>query len=188
MSSAPRGSASGVRGGSELDPGTGTPSAGDPTPAGVSAARERCREWRLPSTPGSVTVLRRELRAYLQGTSLSGEQLYDLLLAACEAASNAIEHAQRPSESFFDVLTEVDHERVSILVRDFGEWLEPIAGSHRGRGIGMMRALADMSLVSNAGGTTVTLRSRGPDVQPPGPEDVAGDRLDRHVGRPSDHQ
>ena len=187
MTSAPRVSSSGVPRGSEVDPRSGTGSAGDPTPVGASAARERCREWRLPSTPSSVTVLRRELRAYLQGTSLSGEHLYDLLLAACEAASNAIEHAQRPSESFFDVLTEVDHERVSILVRDFGEWLEPIAGSYRGRGMGMMRALTDMSLVSNAGGTTVTLRSRGPDVQPPGPEDAAGDRLDRHVGRPPDH-
>ena len=188
MSSAPRGSAPEVRTGGQVGHTTRSPGAGDPTPAGASAVRERCREWRLPSTPGSVTVLRRELRAYLQGTSLSGEQLYDLLLAACEAASNAIEHAQRPSQSFFDVLTEVDHERVSILVRDFGEWLEPIAGSHRGRGMGMMRALTDMSLVSNAGGTTVTLRSRGPDVQPPGPEDAAGDRLDRHVGRPPDHQ
>jgi anti-sigma regulatory factor (Ser/Thr protein kinase) len=108
------------------------------------------------------------LQAFLGGRSLTGDQLYDLVLAACEAASNAIEHAQRPSEPFFDVLTEFDDGRVSILVRDFGEWREGLAGPHRGRGLGMMRALTDMSLASEPGGTTVTLRSRRVSVQPPG--------------------
>jgi anti-sigma regulatory factor (Ser/Thr protein kinase) len=108
------------------------------------------------------------LHAFLQGTSLSGDQCYDLLLAACEAASNAIEHAQHPSEPFFDVLTEVDDGRVSVLVRDFGVFREGLAGPLRGRGLGMMRALADMSLDSQPGGTTVTLRSRDVDVRPPG--------------------
>jgi anti-sigma regulatory factor (Ser/Thr protein kinase) len=128
---------------------------------------DRCREWRLPSTASSVPVLRRGLHAFLQGTPLSGDQAYDLLLAACEAASNAIEHAQRPSEPFFDVFTEVDDGRVSILVRDFGEWCEDLTGPHRGRGLGMMRELADVSLISEPGGTTVTLRSRFADVRPP---------------------
>ena len=169
MSSVPRSSTSGARTGSEEWRAPWASGAGDLNPVGASAARDRCREWRLPSTARSVPLLRRELHAYLQGTSLTEEQLYDLLLAACEAATNAIEHAQRPSQSFFDVVTEVDGERVSILVRDFGEWREPIAESHRGRGIAMMRALADMSLVSNPGGTTVTLRSRGVDFQPSEP-------------------
>jgi anti-sigma regulatory factor (Ser/Thr protein kinase) len=187
MSSAPMGSASGERIGREDGHPPWAPGAGDSTPTGASAARDRCHEWRLPSTASSVTVLRRGLHAFLQGTSLSGEQLYDLLLAACEAASNAIEHAQHPSESFFDVLTEVDDEWVSILVRDFGEWREAIAGPHRGRGLGMMRALADMSLVSQPGGTTVTLRSRGVDVRPPEPGNAARDPADgdgRNVPRP----
>jgi len=168
MTSAPIGSASGERTGSEDGHPPWPPGAGDPALAGASAGSDRFREWRLPTTASSVTVLRRGLHAFLRGTPLSGDQLYDLLLAACEAASNAVEHAQHPSEPFFDVLTEVDDERVSILVRDFGEWREGLAGPHRGRGLGMMRALADMSLVSQPGGTTVTLRSRGVDVPPPG--------------------
>jgi anti-sigma regulatory factor (Ser/Thr protein kinase) len=168
MTSASMGSASAERIGSESGAASRAPCTDGSLLLGAPAARDRCREWRLPATAGSVRVLRRGLHAFLQGTSLSGDQCYDLLLAACEAASNAIEHAQHPSEPFFDVLTEVDDGRVSVLVRDFGVWREGLAGPHRGRGLGMMRALADMSLDSQPGGTTVTLRSRDVDVRPPG--------------------
>lgn len=105
-------------------------------------------------------MLRRGLRAFLQGTWLSGEQVYDLLLAACEAASNAIEHAQHPREPFFAVRGELDDDRVSIVVRDFGQWREAVGNSHRGRGLGMMQVLAEASFVVGSEGTTVTLRSR----------------------------
>jgi anti-sigma regulatory factor (Ser/Thr protein kinase) len=188
MVSAAMGSASGERTSREDGYAPWASGVGDPALAGASAARDRCREWRLPSTASSVTVLRRGLHAFLQGTSLSGDQIYDLLLAACEAASNAIEHAQHPSEPFVDVLTEVDDGRVSILVRDFGEWREALAGPYRGRGLGMMRALADMSLVSQPGGTTVTLRSRGLDLRPPDPGNASRDPANgdgRNVPRPA---
>src|SRR5690348_4268485 len=162
------GSASAERTGSENGTVPRAPGTDGSLLAGAPAARDRCREWRLPSTASSLPVLRRALHAFLQGTSLSGDQCYDLLLSACEAASNAIEHAQHPSEPFFDVLTEVDDGWVSVLVRDFGVWREGLAGPHRGQGLGMMRALADMVLDSQPGGTTVTLRSRDVDVRPPG--------------------
>ena len=168
MTAARFGSASAERTGSEGGDAVWPPDSGDPALADASAATDRCREWRLPSTVSSVTALRRGLHAFLKGTSLSGEALYDLVLAACEAASNAVEHAQYPSEPFFYVLIEVDDERVSILVRDFGQWCDDRTGPHRGRGLGMMRALTDMSLVSEPDGTTVTLRSRGVHAQPPG--------------------
>lgn len=173
---APTGSASGERVGSGDERAPRAPGASDPLPAGVSAASDLRREWRLPATATSVPVLRRGLLAFLQGTSVLGEeQLYDLLLAACEAVSNAIEHAQHPSEPFFDVHTEVDDGRVCILVRDFGEWREGVIGPYRGRGLAMMRTLTDMSLVSRPGGTTVTLRSRDGDVRPPEPGNAGDD-------------
>lgn len=168
MTSAPTGSASAERTGSGNGAAPRALCTDGSRLAGAPAARDRCRAWRLPATASSLPVLRRGLHAFLQGTLLSGDQCYDLLLAACEAASNAIEHAQHPSEPFFDVLSEVDDGRVSVLVRDFGVWREGLAGPHRGRGLGMMRALADMSLDSQPGGTTVTLRSRDVDVRPPG--------------------
>jgi anti-sigma regulatory factor (Ser/Thr protein kinase) len=112
-------------------------------------------------------VLRRGLNSFLEGSPLSGEELYDLLLATCEAASNAIEHAQNPSEPFIDVHSELDDGRVSVLVRDFGQWREAVAGTQRGRGLGMMQALAETSLVTRPHGTTVTLRSRSPGLEQP---------------------
>jgi anti-sigma regulatory factor (Ser/Thr protein kinase) len=160
--------------------GLGRPAGGEPAPVAGPAVRTpgaRCHEWRLPSTESSVTVLRRGLQAFLQGTSLSGEELYDLLLAACEAASNAIEHAQNPREPFFAVRTECDDDRVSIVVRDSGHWQQAVASPYRGRGLGMMQALADTSFAVRPEGTTVILRSRGGGVRPPsrsGPRDDAG--------------
>ena len=64
--------------------------------------------------------MRRGLRVFLDDTGLGPDELYDLMLAACEAATNAIEHAQQPTEPYFDVLFEVDAGRVTIVVRDHG--------------------------------------------------------------------
>ena len=117
------------------------------------------RDWRLPLTERSVTVLRRRLTNFLDGAELSADDRYDLLLAVCEAASNAIEHARDPSEPFIDVLSEISDGRVTVVVRDHGQWSSVASGSHRGRGLQMMWLLADTTLVPSPRGTTVTIRS-----------------------------
>jgi anti-sigma regulatory factor (Ser/Thr protein kinase) len=118
------------------------------------------QEWRLPSTELSVRSMRRGLRAFLDATGLTDDELHDLLLAACEAATNAVEHAQHPTEPFFDVVFEVDEGQVTIIVRDHGQWRHGPTGPHRGRGRGlaMMRVLAGTTIDTHADGTTVTLR------------------------------
>jgi len=115
--------------------------------------------WRLPATESSVTSLRRGLNDLLGGAGLSGDERYDLLLAVCEAASNAIEHARDPSEPFIDVLSEMSDGRVTIVVRDYGQWCDVVPGPHRGRGLGMMWLLADTAVAATPHGTTVTIRS-----------------------------
>jgi anti-sigma regulatory factor (Ser/Thr protein kinase) len=117
------------------------------------------REWRLPTTEHSVTVLRRGLTDFLDGAGLSEDERYDLLLAVCEAASNAIEHARNPAEPFFDVLTQIGEATVTIVVRDFGQWTDEPTGEHRGRGMAMMWMLAESTVVTGPHGTTVTIRS-----------------------------
>jgi anti-sigma regulatory factor (Ser/Thr protein kinase) len=104
--------------------------------------------------------MRVELRSLLELTGLSDEQLEDLILAAGEAASNAVEHASRPTLPCFDVLAEVGQERARIVVQDHGGWRPPTAGGDRGRGLQMIGALADAALTIGARGTTVVLRSR----------------------------
>lgn len=128
----------------------------DTTAGAATVARQ---EWRLPSTELSVRSLRRGLRVFLDDTGLAPDDLNDLLLAACEAATNAIEHAQRPSEPFFDVLFEVEDGQVTIVVSDHGTWRDGPTGPFRGRGLQMMSALADTTVTSLPHGTTVTMRS-----------------------------
>lgn len=134
----------------------------DGAPAGHS------RNWRLPAAASSVTVLRRGLNDFLHGAPLSEDERYDLLLAVCEAASNAIEHAGYPNEPFFEVLTEVSDAGVTIIVRDHGQWCDDAPGTYRGRGLAMMWVLADTTVAPGPDGTTVTIRSRPRHRRPPG--------------------
>ena len=120
---------------------------------------DRRREWRLPATTLSVPLLRRGLDAFLRVALLSADERYDLLLAACEAASNAIEHARHPTEPFFEVLAEISDTGMTIVICDHGQWRDAPAGTHRGRGLRMMWLLADTTVAAGRHGTTVTLRS-----------------------------
>jgi anti-sigma regulatory factor (Ser/Thr protein kinase) len=104
--------------------------------------------------------MRRELRGFLDATALSADAIEDLVLAASEAANNAIEHAQQPTKSFFDVCAVVDDGAVTIVIRGHGGWRQPTSPSSRGRGLAMMEALADTTVTAGSHGTTVTIRSR----------------------------
>jgi anti-sigma regulatory factor (Ser/Thr protein kinase) len=126
----------------------------------------RC-EWRFPAALDSVFEMRRGLRGFLADTALSADEIQDLLLAASEAANNAVEHAQQPTEPFFDVCTEVDEGRVTIVIQDHGGWRQPTSPSNRGRGLAMMRALAITTVTAAPHGTMVTIRSRRPDPRAP---------------------
>ncbi|SFU00883.1 Anti-sigma regulatory factor (Ser/Thr protein kinase) [Geodermatophilus amargosae] len=127
-------------------------------PGPVLAGR-RC-EWRFISLPSSVRGMRQDLHDVLDDTALSADLVGDLVLAASEAANNAVEHAQRPTEPFFDVCVEVDHEAVTVTIRDHGTWRQPRVPTVRGRGLAMMDALAQTTVTAGVRGTTVTIRCR----------------------------
>jgi anti-sigma regulatory factor (Ser/Thr protein kinase) len=130
-------------------------------PAPVVAIRQRrACAWRFPSTGQSVRGVRCALRPFLTRAGVAAAELDDLVLAACEAASNAVEHAQRSTEAYFDVTAETDGIAVAIAVRDYGRW-QPCRGGRgdRGRGLSMMMKLAAVTLTSGPHGTSVTLRS-----------------------------
>jgi anti-sigma regulatory factor (Ser/Thr protein kinase) len=130
----------------------------------------RRREWRLRTVESSVTALRRGLSAFLDTIGLSDDDFYDLILAVSEAATNAVEHAQHPTEPFFDVSAEVDDGRVTIVVQDHGGWLPPGLSLYRGRGLAMMRVLADTTVEAGTHGTTVTIRNHSAFAAVPGEE------------------
>jgi anti-sigma regulatory factor (Ser/Thr protein kinase) len=137
--------------------------------SGSSPEGRRC-QWHLRSVESAIPWMRRGLRAFLVDTGLSDDDLEDLVLAACEAATNAVEHAQHPTEPFFDAFIEIDEEVVTIVIRDHGEWQQPTPDPHRGRGLAMMRVLADTTMSTCADGTTVTIRSRRPLIEAPADE------------------
>jgi anti-sigma regulatory factor (Ser/Thr protein kinase) len=133
------------------------------TPTGLRS------EWRLDSSVSSVTAVRWWLRAFLgQAWGLTSDEIDDLLLAVCEAVSNAVQHPQQPSEPFFDVCTEIDRGAVTVVIRDYGRWREAASPRGQGRGLGLMHALADTTVTPGADGTTVTIRHR-PGAPGPGP-------------------
>ncbi|WP_138734348.1 ATP-binding protein [Modestobacter excelsi] len=131
------------------------PPAVAPPPAPAQVHYER---WRFPATAQSVPALRRALRRLFASAELDEDHAYDLLLAACEAATNAVEHAQDPTEPFVDVSAEVGGGRVVITVRDHGQWRERVPSMDRGRGSTLMSAFADITAVPGPDGTTVTIR------------------------------
>jgi len=121
------------------------------------------RQWRWPSVPSSIRAMRLELAPVLDLAGLPREEVDDLVLAAGEAASNAVEHAESPVLPFFDVLTEVGAERARIVVQDHGRWRAPTFEGERGRGLQMIGVLADATLTVGTRGTTVVLHNhRGP--------------------------
>ncbi|MGY1741390.1 ATP-binding protein [Blastococcus sp. SYSU D01050] len=120
----------------------------------------RSARWRLPSTTSSIPALRRRLRALFTDAGLPEDLAYDLLLAACEAATNAVEHAQEPTEPFVDVTAEIGDDEVVVAVRDHGHWRERVPSMDRGRGSMLMSAFAEVTATPSAEGTTVVIRAR----------------------------
>jgi signal transduction histidine kinase/CheY-like chemotaxis protein len=115
--------------------------------------------WRLPAAAESVVLLRRRLGSVLSTAGVGDDQRYDLLLAACEAFTNAVEHAQDPIIPYVDVRVAIADDRVEIAVRDFGQWRERVASLDRGRGSTLMSAVGDVTATPSPEGTTVVLRA-----------------------------
>lgn len=84
-----------------------------------------------------------------------------MLLAVGEAAANAVEHAYPDgAHGSVEVLLERDAGGVTGAVRDSGAWRPPPADpGFRGRGLQILRALADdLDVRAEAGGTIVRFR------------------------------
>ena len=99
-------------------------------------------------------LLRRWLGKWGAGT----DELYDIVVAVQEASANAIEHAYGPGGATFDVEAAYEDGAITVVVRDHGRWRAP-RGTHRGRGLAMMRALMEsVDVQREEQGTTVILR------------------------------
>ena len=78
---------------------------------------------------------------------------------AQEACANAVEHAYGPGQAHFDVDAAHREAQIRVTVRDRGRWRPP-RGSHRGRGLPLMRALMESVDVEHGEEGTVVVLER----------------------------
>jgi anti-sigma regulatory factor (Ser/Thr protein kinase)/putative methionine-R-sulfoxide reductase with GAF domain len=117
-------------------------------------------EVTLPAEPDSAPLLRRIMRRWLREHGASEDEREELTMACGEACANAIEHAYPPDSRSFRVQATKEGEEIVMRVRDWGQWRPP-RGTHRGRGMVLMKGLTDsVEVDSGDTGTTVTLRRR----------------------------
>lgn len=118
----------------------------------------------LPATPEHLPTARARLRDWLATTVADSVRQHDILLAAGEAVTNAIEHGSR-CEPGLTVSVEafLRDGTVSITVGDSGRWTGDSSASQRsqrrGRGLALISGLADrVDTRRTPEGTRVTLQ------------------------------
>jgi serine phosphatase RsbU (regulator of sigma subunit)/anti-sigma regulatory factor (Ser/Thr protein kinase) len=117
-------------------------------------------ELDLEATPRVLVGLRRAIGHWLTKHEISEGERFDIILAASEAAGNAIEHAYGPQDGTFTVEGRLSAGEVRVTVRDTGAWRDSTS-PERGRGLLIMRELMDAVEVEQTdSGTTVTLIKR----------------------------
>ena len=114
------------------------------------------RDWRLPATQSSVSVLRRGLNSVLARPAWP------------TTSATTSPGRLRGREPFVEVLAEIGGTGVTIIVCDHGQWRDATPGTYRGRGLAMVRVLVDTTIDAGAQGTTVTLRCHRPAAWAPG--------------------
>ncbi|OBK30574.1 hypothetical protein A5634_15975 [Mycobacterium asiaticum] len=117
----------------------------------------------------TVSAFRRGFGGWLdRHLELDEERLADIVLATDEAMSNCVDHAyrivDRPPSMTLQISYSPDTSELKVRISDHGRWVEPnfVANNVRGRGIMLMRALADVCTIDGGrDGTTVCLRFHG---------------------------
>lgn len=127
--------------------------------------RSRFVRLRVAADALSATRIRVEFRNWLdRHFTLGAERFSDLVLAVSEALANAAEFAytDAPDLGTMDVSAAYDaaSDTLAVTVNDHGQWRQRASARElgRGRGIPLMRALADeASIEGTPQGTQVTL-------------------------------
>jgi GAF domain-containing protein/anti-sigma regulatory factor (Ser/Thr protein kinase) len=114
---------------------------------------------RWPARPEALVGVRGLLRRWLRVHGASEDEAYEILVACQEACANAVEHAYGPGHAHFEVDAEHVGGLIRITVRDRGRWRPP-RGTHRGRGLALMRSLMESVDVDHGDAGTVVMLER----------------------------
>jgi serine phosphatase RsbU (regulator of sigma subunit)/anti-sigma regulatory factor (Ser/Thr protein kinase) len=108
----------------------------------------------------SIPLMRRMLARWLSEAGATRADIDDLMLAAAEAAANAIEHAYGLERGVFELRARPVDDGVLVTISDNGSWRAP-RGTNRGRGLLLMEGLTDaVEVIHGDEGTTVELSRR----------------------------
>jgi anti-sigma regulatory factor (Ser/Thr protein kinase) len=138
-------------------------------PVGIGEADEFGDLRTGTADANTVAGFRRTFGHWLdQHLELDEERVADIVLATDEAMSNCVDHAYRVVDHAGTITLHVSYYPVTselkIRVIDQGHWMVPetFTKNARGRGILLMRALADDCTIDGGqDGTTVCLRFYG---------------------------
>jgi PAS domain S-box-containing protein len=124
-------------------------------------------EMDIPADANHLATARDALRTWLARAGVDPDQNLNVLIAAGEAVTNAIEHGHRNtpkgSTGVVNLRATTLVDCLQLTVTDNGSWKTPDASSrnYRGRGITLMRALMqDVTIDPDDAGTTVHLHAR----------------------------
>ncbi|MFD7746315.1 SpoIIE family protein phosphatase [Streptomyces sp. NPDC059698] len=121
-------------------------------------------EMSFPAESGQLAPVRKALRGWLDQCDLPPGTVQNVLVAAGEACANAIEHGHRdaPGDTVY-FRAEASVGNLRLIIADTGRWKvpQPERNAHRGRGMGLMRALMQQVTVTQSpAGTTVDMHTR----------------------------
>jgi anti-sigma regulatory factor (Ser/Thr protein kinase) len=114
----------------------------------------------LPAMPVAVAEVRHVLRRWLRANGATEDEAFEILVACSEAQTNAVRHAYRGPEGVVDIEASAEGSIVTITIRDHGTRRERSTSvdDHGGRGVPLMRELADVEVNVDQRGTEVTIR------------------------------
>lgn len=115
----------------------------------------------FPAAPRELAELRERLRSWLDENGVGEEVERGVVLAASEAAANAVEHGYGcDGVGIVTVMARLDDGRLELTVRDEGIWREARSDSDRGRGLSIMQAIVDELSIEREDGATVLRMSQ----------------------------
>jgi serine/threonine-protein kinase RsbW len=126
-----------------------------------SAPVPELRYYQVPASPGDLPALRDELAGWARCAGLGQDAAEALALACYEAMANVVEHAYEHSgEMDVEAVHFAAESRVQVTVTDRGSWnpVDWAAAAGRGRGLPLIRRLADEAVITpNQAGTVVKM-------------------------------
>jgi serine/threonine-protein kinase RsbW len=116
----------------------------------------------LPAEPASVGLARAAVAAMARGLGMQDPALGDLRTIISEACTNVVRHAYPDGGGSFDVEALADGETLTIVVRDFGQGIQPRFRHEQdslGLGLGLISRLSSHFEISGGqdGGTEITM-------------------------------